>query len=438
MVNQSHSRIMGKTIVESVSIEQDIDSTETEHDLHQAYKQLKKIIKELEEQITQKKEELSLTNKKLENEIIERKRAEKKNTAIKETLENIINNTSEIIVTLDNLNRIEYWNTTAERIIGYKKREVIGKYIKKISCFEKPEILIDLIKKANDSQKTVSEQITINTKDYSKKIINLFCSPVYQKGITSGVICIGRDLTYDWKTYRNLIPGHSYLITDNNETFIANLFKNTITNNTAGLYFSRSPYTFFDNHTPSQQLQYFIIGSKEKIKTPTVSTLKELQEQIETFISTEAKGIIVINDIHYFITKFSFTDFINTCYELNDLISQSKSILFLSLNKLMVIENQFAILESEFKPLWEKNIDEIRIKDELFEIIQFIYEENSKNALVSFTKLMTKFNIVYYTASKRIELLFKEGLVSTKKYGRTRFIHLTEKGKSLLQKRSNI
>lgn len=436
MDNQSHSHIAHEA--EPVSIEQRLTLGKTEQELLQTYEQQKIHIKELEQQVTQKTEELFLITNRLENEISERKKIEKKNISIKESLENIINNTSEIIISLDNLNRVEYWNTAAERIIGYKKREVIGKYIKKVTCFDNPDFPMQLIKKATDSQKTFSEPIIIMTKDYSKKIINFSCSPTYQKGAQSGVIYIGRDITYDWESYKNLVPGHSYLITDKDEISILNLFSNLIINETLGLYFSRSSYRLFDNHINSQQIQHCILGPKLKSNTLTISTLEELKEKIEDFISTGSKGVILINDIHYFITKFSFQEFINSCYEIIDIISQTESILLLSLNKLLVSDNQLTILKSEFEPLQEKNIDEIKIKDELFEIIQFIYNENSKNALVSYTKLMTKFNIVYYTASKRIGLLVEDGLVSTKKHGRTRFVYLTEKGKSLLQKRKNL
>jgi predicted transcriptional regulator len=321
--------------------------------------------------------------------------------------------------------------------MGFKKKDIIGRYINKVACFEKPDLLLELIKKVNDSEKTFSEPFIIITKDYSKKIFNISCSLMHQKGVLSGVICIGRDITYDRESYQNLIPGHSYLITDKNESSILDLFNTIISNETSGLYFSRSPDNPFADQIYSQQIQQYLIGPKSNIKTPAVSTLGELRERIEEFVSMGSRGVILINDIHYFITKFSFIEFINTCYEIIDSISQSESILLLSLNKLIVSENQFAVLESEFEPLPGKNIDVIEMKDELFEIIQFIYEENSKNALVSFTKLMTRFNIVYFTASKRIERLFEEGLVFTKKYGKTRIIHLTEKGKSLVQKRRN-
>ena len=146
----------------------------------------------------------------------------------------------------------------------------------------------------------------------------------------------------------------------------------------------------------------------------------------------------MLEDIHYFITRFSFEEFINVCYEISDIVSQSQSIFLLSLTESILGEKQVAIFESEFEALPSRNVNDIKMKDELFEIIQYIYDENRKNSLVSFKKLMSKFNIVYYTASKRVEKLSGDGLVFTKKYGKSRIVHLTEKGKTLLQRRKTI
>ncbi|MFO8078366.1 MAG: hypothetical protein R6U21_06990, partial [Thermoplasmatota archaeon] len=67
-----------------------------------------------------------------------------------------------------------------------------------------------------------------------------------------------------------------------------------------------------------------------------------------------------------------------------------------------------------------------------------IEKENKKNALVSLKKIMSQFNIVYYTASKRVKQLVDEGLVFTKKYGKSRVVHLTEKAKTLLTHRETV
>ena len=399
---------------------------------------LEKINKELERRVAQMNTELFSINKKLENEINERKKTEQKVITMKESLENIINSTSEMIITLDKLNRVEYWNSAAERITGYKKKDVIGRYINKISCFENPDTLFEFITKVKDSEATYSDQISIITKDYSKKIINISCSPMHQRKEASGVLFVGKDITYDWDSHQNLIPGHSYLITQKNNTSGFDLFNNLIQNEMRGLYFSRSLAAQAGSLSHNPLIEYCTIGSKLRENRQVVSTPEELKNKIQTFVSHSSKGVILLEDIHYFITRFSFEEFINVCYEISDIVSQSQSIFLLSLTESILEEKQVAIFESEFEALPSRNVNDIKMKDELFEIIQYIYDENRKNSLVSFKKLMSKFNIVYYTASKRVEKLSGDGLVFTKKYGKSRIVHLTEKGKTLLQRRKTI
>ena len=49
---------------------------------------------------------------------------------------NIIDSTSEIIFTIGNNSKIKSWNKTAVQITGYKKRQVVGRSIKKVELFD--------------------------------------------------------------------------------------------------------------------------------------------------------------------------------------------------------------------------------------------------------------------------------------------------------------
>ena len=95
-----------------------------------------------------------------------------------------------------------------------------------------------------------------------------------------------------------------------------------------------------------------------------------------------------------------------------------------------------AVLLNEFESMPGRNVEDIKINDELSEILLFIKEENEKNSLVSLKKIISRFDIVYYTATKRVNHLIDEGLVFTKKYGKSRVVNLTEKAKILLERRT--
>jgi len=399
---------------------------------------LEKINKELERRVSQRTNELFSTNKKLENEILERKKIEKKITTIKESLENIINSTSELIIALDRLNRVEYWNNAAERITGYKKKDVIGRYINKISCIEKPDKFFELIRMVTETEKTYSKQISVITKDYSRRIINVSCSPLHQKKDAAGSLIVGRDITYDWQSHQDLLHGHSYLVTNKNSMSPFDLFINLVQTDTQGIHITRSLHNKYNNHSPFKNIERWYIGSASNERDAVVSTPPELQQAITDVVSRSPKCMFLLEDIHYFITNYSFKEFINACYNIIDIVSRSQCIFLLSINESILDDRQLSMLESEFEYLPTKKLDDIKMKDELFDIISYIYEENAKNSVVSYKKLMSKCNIVYYTASKRVEQLEKEELIYTKKYGKSRLIHLTEKGKMLLQRRKTL
>ena len=69
------------------------------------------------------------TNEKLTNEIAERNRVEETLRKSEEFYRSIIENSSDIVVVVDEKSNFTYVSPSAERIVGYKKEEVIGKSI---------------------------------------------------------------------------------------------------------------------------------------------------------------------------------------------------------------------------------------------------------------------------------------------------------------------
>lgn len=396
---------------------------------------LQKVNKELERRVKERTEELKISNKKLQAEILTRKNAERKTNRIKESLENIINSISEIIIAVDNHHRINYWNTSAEKLTGYKKKDVNGRKISKLSVFDNIQQVEEVIENVNKSKTAYVEKIVLVTKDYSKKIIRFSCSPLSFDQEKTGVLFVGKDITFDWESHQKLIRGQSYIVPEKNISSALELFEDFTLSNFKGLYITRSNPEVVKNRLSFHQLHPVLIRQHPIPGYNHVTNLNELRNLIEKFTSNEEETIVLVDGIHYFITKFSFEEFINTLYEINDIISNNNSILLMQIDPSILQINQMAIIENEFDILPSRKIEDITIEDELFDILLFIHEQNQNNSLVSFKKIMTKFNIVYYTTSRRIKHLEERGLVFTKKYGKTRIVHLTDKGKALLIKR---
>jgi len=81
----------------------------------------------LEREVKKRTSELVKMNKRLRQEIEERKRAEKALRESEERFRSISASAQDGIVMMDSKGNITYWNEAAERIFGYTKEEVIGK-----------------------------------------------------------------------------------------------------------------------------------------------------------------------------------------------------------------------------------------------------------------------------------------------------------------------
>jgi PAS domain S-box-containing protein len=403
--------------------------------------------RKMEEELKQKKDhleklvehrtaELVAANKKLKDEIIERKKAEIYIERAKENLRNVIDSASELIISFDMNNRISTWNKTAENITGYKIIEVINRSVGKLEVFENKQSILDLIKKICEKHRIGFENIILKTKDNNKKIIRVSGTPIRGGNKECiGSLFVGRDITQDMELHGKLLDGCSYLITDRNEKSSIDLFINLILSGHTGLFITRASPSIIESTLPKIENLKIILCSQEKLKEyPTISTLDSLKKEIEEF-SKNNNSIILINGIHYLLTMFSFDSFILSLYQINDIIAKNKSMLFVRIDPSTIDSNQLAIFENELQVLPSQKIEGVVIEDETYNVLKYIYEQNQLNALVSFKKVMSQFKIAYVTAANKLGKLEENGLIITKKQGKLRTIYITEKGKSLLHKR---
>ena len=404
----------------------------------ESIKVLQKMSNELQRRVEKRTAELKEINSSLEQEIVERKKAEERAKEVQSSIENIINSTSEIIIALDSCNRVEYWNSSAQKLTGYKKKDVYGRYISKLPFVNDSKKLKDVINTVHESKEVISQKIVMITKDYSKRILNLSCAPMHNNGEKKGVVFVGKDITYDWESHHNLLVGHSYLIAEKNKRSGLDLFSNLIFSDFNGIYITRShPKKLTENLSMDKIKPVFI--RKNPLKGyQTISTKEDFLEKIKTYSKNKEKTVLFADGLHYFLTTSTFDEVLNTLYDINEIISDSSIMLLLYFDPQLFTSDELAFLQNEFEALPSKKVEDIKIKDELFDILMFIEKENKKNSLVSMKKIMSEFDIVYYTASKRVRLLVDEGLVFTKKYGKSRVVHLTEKTKTLLAHRETV
>jgi len=394
------------------------DRIETKEELHQSY------------------EELEKTNKKLQSEIIERKKAEQNATQIKEHLKNVIDSATEIIVSVDRNNRITTWNKTAEELSGYKDKELLNRSISKLPVFDDPQQIQDMIKSIYQDMKLGYANITLLTKTNTKKIIRVNASLI-EGGHpqSSGTLFIGRDITRDLETHGKLLAGNGYLIADKTNNSSIDLLIDLATSGYKGLFITRAnPDTIKDLHL-SSTIKVILLSQEPKNEHETISDLTLLLTSIKQYSEENKESVILLDGLHYLLTRFSFNKFIETLYRITDLITKNKSILLLRVDPSLVEKNEMAIIENEVHVMPSQKIEGLIIEDDVYDALKYIFEQNQNNSLVSFKKIMARFKIAYSTAAKRLEILEEKGLIFTKRQGKLRTVFISEKGKTLLHKR---
>lgn len=398
-------------------------------------------IQEMQEKLThlleERTSELDKTSKDLTSETIERKKAQDDALTTKEYLQNIIDSAPEIIISFDTKGRVMSWNKSTEALTGYNRKEVLNRPVEKIQMFITTPNIISIVQK--NCKDYTTEDLIILTKNNTKKILRVSGSPIHTHDSTCiGSLFIGRDITMDVEAHGKLMVGNMYLLPSETTQVIIHLYTDLVTSGYKGFFITRSHIETGSSLAvlPNSHIVFF---SEENI--PGSQTLANPDDLVKFVMEIEKKhenALIVLDGFHYFLTKFSFPICINALYHLNDFIRNKNIIVVLRVHPSTVDTNQMGVLESEFQLLPSQKLDGLILEDELTRMLRFIYEQNTNNALVSINKIMSHFDIVYLTASKRIAELVEKDLIFTKRQGKLKTVYISEKGKSLLMKRSSL
>jgi len=370
--------------------------------------------------------------------ITKRKRAEEETIRTKEYLQNIINSASEIVISFDTNAKVTTWNKTAEFITGYNRGKVIGRSLNKLDVFDNPQELLDIIKNVSSGKKIRPDESILLTKDGAKRIIRFSYSAL--KGDEEryiGVLAIGKDITHDKELHGKLLKGSSYVIPGKNNKSSLDLFNDLTKLDYEGLLITRANPEIVKNMITSANIQVILLNHDTLGGFENISDLDGLIAKIKEFCvkNTNINTVILLDRIDYLLTNFSFESFVKTLYQINHIVSKNKSMLLVHFDPSIVEPKQMAVIENELQPLPSQKIEDIKIEDETYDILKFIHDQNQINLLVSFKKIMGEFNIVYATLAKKLKLIENEGLIFTKRHGKFRTVYISEKGKTLLNKR---
>ncbi len=121
----------------------------------------------------------------------------------KDYLSNILENSADMIITTDLDTKIIEYNKGAERMLGYKREEVIGRSVEEF--YPDKEVRRRLMKEVNRKGGVSNYETTLKTKDGRTIDINLTLSQLKDnKGNVIGTVGISKDITRQKRAERKI------------------------------------------------------------------------------------------------------------------------------------------------------------------------------------------------------------------------------------------
>ncbi|MBD6619917.1 PAS domain S-box protein [Komarekiella sp. 'clone 1'] len=172
----------------------------------QAEKALQQAYAELERRVEERTQQLAQSNEALQVEIAERQQAEVELRASQQRLALLIQQTPIGVIEWNTKFEVQEWNPAAERIFGYSRSEVLGRYFE----FLVPETVREHVKRLTDAllrqqggTSSVNENITIDNRTI---ICEWYNSPlVAMNGDVIGVASMVLDITERKQAEQSLI-----------------------------------------------------------------------------------------------------------------------------------------------------------------------------------------------------------------------------------------
>jgi PAS domain S-box-containing protein len=352
-------------------------------------------------------------------------------------LDNLVNSASEIIFTVDRDHKVSLWNAAAERNTGISKTKVVGKKLRSINLFENISEFHEYLNHVFAGKDGFLNQLVVKSNVGGKRLWSASPSTVKSNDVISDVVLICQDMTFKDEIHGRLIPGRGYLVSEVSADSLFDVFKGLLHSGWNGLCITRNRSDVSPDYFNDLQPTMLMFSSYDSGKG-VVSSLDELFDAIEVFVKETKNAAMCLNRVDYLISRFGFDRVLNFLYRVNDLMKIKQGLFLLRVNKTLFSSEQISFLQEEFSMLPSQQMQDVSLEDMMYNLLSFIFKENEKNSLVSQKNICNHFGIVKVTAQKRIEDLLEKGLIISRKRGRSKFLHVTDKGKELLHRRKTI
>lgn len=366
--------------------------------------------------------------------ITDQKMAEIELSETKERLQNIIDNSKDIIITFDIDHRISSWNRSLEKITGFDESLVLHKPLARTPLFKNPELLESIISKAFNKKQAINVfDLTFNTKEGDTLVFQCSTSPIFDKDHQLiGLLVVG-----SWDTKNRIQPvkqGKAYVFTDEKHTEMFQRFEYLLEKGYIGLTITRGSKEIIERllHIPHNMVKVF--GIEKNNVCQTISSPSELISTIKGFLKGKKKSVILIDRLDFLLIRYPFEMVMESIYTIHSLIISNDSIIFLHLNTTVFNSYQLALIKEELIDISGEKGTKIILERDLLEILEYIYKQNESNSIVSYQNIGKTFSISKVTTQKRIKMLEQEELITVKKRGKMKILFITDKARDIVGK----
>jgi len=247
---------------------------------------------------------------------------------------------------------------------------------------------------------------------------------------------VGRNVTERKKAQEELMrrlmrfrleEGNVYLVKETTPDSSLEAFKDLLSVGYDGLVLSRTPEAKFRE---SLEGDFGFLWLAEREGEGAVSPEPgAIRQRLEDLPWKEA---VFMDRLDYLVFKKGFDSFLSFVQDIRELIYLKDSIVILSIDPATLEEREMSLLEKECLPL--SPLHETTLPQQLFDILKFVYKQNSMKVLATYKSIGQEFSISRPTAMKRVGSLVYRGYLSEAKRGKEKTFELTEKGRNLFAK----
>ena len=260
-----------------------------EEDLRQAHD-------DLERRVERRTAQLLEANEGLQNEILERRKAEELFRASEEKYRLLFENSFDVIYSIDRQFNVVSVSPSVERALGYNPAELVGRPIYELNLIPQKymELAVSQITRVFRGEFIPPTEYEFFAKDGTVKIAQISGAPLFRKGEVVGLISIGRDITAQKKAEEELRRAHDEL-----EMRVCQRTEELERANEAAQAASRAKSEFLASmsHELRTPLNH-IIGFTELVVDKQFGDLNSTQEEYLNDVLQSSRHLLsLINDI---------------------------------------------------------------------------------------------------------------------------------------------